>query len=478
MFNNKHLDMGGFCKVFPVSVTLKLNEHHQIEILKKENNKKRVVKVDRPGIINSCAKNETLFGVNIPYLHMKPVIERVEPSKQEKTVNYIVMHKMPGATLDELLVNGIIDKLNKNRKIFLLLSLLEALQNLHQQGLVHEDIKPDNIMLSFIPESLKPQVNIIDFGFCKWEGDQDRKISGASAYIAPEAKDKKSCQSSDIFSLGKTFSDICKQGSINEPIMDSLIHEMTLTDYKERISLKGAITKVEKICSRQQYEKLVRIKLPLLLILNFNKSFASIFKKFSLLNQTLIALQQKAKNSTGIKDPQLNNFLELNKFQDLNGKLKLIEILEFFKNSYTSQLGETLINAFKLSLEIDNQLASNKLNDLRQSIVKAIFIYVQKTYKAHSNDRAGSQRRINNIQTLLTVLKDPLNEQALKNEIISWNNTIERGCLGNSKLYDLVANAAGLKRKNTIQSLFWGKSSNAYSTNQQRSVFDPLLYRT
>ncbi len=219
VFNNKHLGKGSFGKVFPITATLKLNEKHKIEILKKESNKTRVMKVERPEITGSCAEHEALVGIKIPYLHMKPVIKGVESFKQEQPVHYIVMHKMPGATLDELLKNESISQLNENRKILLLLSLLEALQKLHQKGLVHGDIKPDNIMVLFEPESLKPRVYIIDFGFCNWKG-QESKILGNSSVSSPEIFhwNKKSCHSSsDIFSLGQTFTDICDKGLINDP---------------------------------------------------------------------------------------------------------------------------------------------------------------------------------------------------------------------------------------------------------------------
>lgn len=61
---------------------------------------------------------------------------------------------------------------------------------------------------------------------------------------------------------------------------------------------------------------------------------------------------------------------------------------------------------------------------------------------------------------------------------MSWEKTIERGYLGRSLLYNLVAEAAGLKNKYAEKGLFWNKSpSPSAESIRQEITFDPLLRR-
>jgi hypothetical protein len=154
---------------------------------------------------------------------------------------------------------------------------------------------------------------------------------------------------------------------------------------------------------------------------------------------------------------------------------QLLDIGIFFKDSQHSR-GAALFYVFQLLIGMLSQSVNEQLNNFRQSIVQAIFMYVQKTYNAPSNDKSSSEGIINNIQTLLIILKESsFNEQKLKNEIVNWRKNLERG----SDLYRLVSEAAGLKSNNLIQNLklfplFWKKPPSAPSTEEQRSICKPF----
>jgi casein kinase I family protein HRR25 len=76
-------------------------------------------------------------------------------------VNYYMVLNLLGDSLQTLL---------NNKKIFSLklvlqvgLQIIFILKSIHEKGLVHRDIKPDNFLLG----NDKKQINIIDFGFCR-----------------------------------------------------------------------------------------------------------------------------------------------------------------------------------------------------------------------------------------------------------------------------------------------------------------------
>jgi outer membrane protein assembly factor BamB len=79
--------------------------------------------------------------------------------------------------------------------------LVEALRAVHSCGLVHRDLKPQNVLLA------EDGPRLIDFGVCQALGDSavtaTGLIVGTPPYMSPEqAKGKRAEASSDVFSLG------------------------------------------------------------------------------------------------------------------------------------------------------------------------------------------------------------------------------------------------------------------------------------
>lgn len=77
-------------------------------------------------------------------------------------------------------------------------SILLAVNYCHQNGVVHRDLKPDNIMFH------GGEVKIIDFGFAErvQEGQFLEDAVGTPRYIAPEVLDKKYTSKCDLWSIG------------------------------------------------------------------------------------------------------------------------------------------------------------------------------------------------------------------------------------------------------------------------------------
>ncbi|MBL7684648.1 MAG: protein kinase, partial [Deltaproteobacteria bacterium] len=80
---------------------------------------------------------------------------------------------------------------------------LEALRYLHQQGVIHSDLKPANLLID-----AQRQVKIIDFGMARLKrslGKNIEKIQGTLPYLAPEVIEGQPGFASDLFSLGTLF---------------------------------------------------------------------------------------------------------------------------------------------------------------------------------------------------------------------------------------------------------------------------------
>ncbi len=112
---------------------------------------------------------------------------------------YLSMEFVEGKTLKKLIEQEVPPT---KKALDLAIQVCDGLMAAHEKGIVHRDIKSDNIMVS-----PKGQVKIMDFGLAKVKGatklTKAGSTLGTAAYMAPEqARGEEVDQRSDIFSLG------------------------------------------------------------------------------------------------------------------------------------------------------------------------------------------------------------------------------------------------------------------------------------
>ncbi|MCA9922384.1 MAG: tandem-95 repeat protein [Anaerolineales bacterium] len=126
---------------------------------------------------------------------------------------YLVMPYFNGGTLGEALRRRQgVPQQNPNNSLRLIIRVAEGLQYAHEKGIVHGDLKPDNILLNvprgnIVSDSHELRVIITDFGLARLLDNSDDtrpdSVSGSLPYMSPEQ-----CMAqpidirSDVYSLG------------------------------------------------------------------------------------------------------------------------------------------------------------------------------------------------------------------------------------------------------------------------------------
>ncbi|MBQ7528801.1 protein kinase, partial [bacterium] len=132
-----------------------------------------------------------------------PYIVKIHDIGQVDDIRFIVMEYVEGSALSDLIDYEEIptpEQLNTRLKIFR--QVLEAVKYAHECGVIHRDLKPDNIMIN-----KAGNVKIMDFGLAFFAGQHSLtevgQVMGTAAYVSPEqAAGKMTDERTDIYSLG------------------------------------------------------------------------------------------------------------------------------------------------------------------------------------------------------------------------------------------------------------------------------------
>ncbi|CAD8141489.1 unnamed protein product [Paramecium pentaurelia] len=127
-----------------------------------------------------------------------PNIVKIYELFQDSQYFYIVYEYLSGGELLDLINKK--KELKEQQIANYIKQVLEALNHCHTCGIVHKDVKPQNILL----ESEEPdaQIKLIDFGAAKLNGEPDFDVVGTPLYLAPETILEDSNEKSDVWSCG------------------------------------------------------------------------------------------------------------------------------------------------------------------------------------------------------------------------------------------------------------------------------------
>ena len=141
--------------------------------------------------------------------------------------DWVVMEFVDGRPLSDMLLEG---PLTGDQVVRVGIQVAEALAEAHRHGIIHRDIKAENVMCG-----LSGRVRVLDFGLAKWVGTrgvdsdaltQEGLVVGTARAMSPEQALGKNIDSrSDIFSLGSLLYELCsgRPAFRGETPMDTMV---------------------------------------------------------------------------------------------------------------------------------------------------------------------------------------------------------------------------------------------------------------
>jgi len=134
-------------------------------------------------------------------------IVQITDFSAEGDTAFLVMEYLAGESLGDVLRRT--TQLPPERVAFIAQQVLAALDAAHRAGIVHRDVKPDNVFLTSIA-GVTDVVKVLDFGVAKLQGDAvDARLTttgalmGTPAYMAPEqARGRAVDARTDVYAVG------------------------------------------------------------------------------------------------------------------------------------------------------------------------------------------------------------------------------------------------------------------------------------
>ena len=183
----KHIGQGGMADVF-LAVDTILNRQVAIKILRSE------LSTDAVSVLRFEREAQAATALT------HPNIVDIYDVGDYKGHHYIVMEYVEGKTLKQVIqARG---ALLKEEAVDIMKQLVSAISEAHKRGIIHRDIKPQNVIVK-----ADGTIKVLDFGIALAKGSmqltQANNVMGSVHYLAPElAKGESASVQSDIYALG------------------------------------------------------------------------------------------------------------------------------------------------------------------------------------------------------------------------------------------------------------------------------------
>jgi len=175
------------------------------------------------------------------------IVQIIDAGHIEDTY-FLVMEFVEGQTLKQMIKDQ--GALDIQQAVDISISVCQALNFAHNEGFVHLDIKPQNIMINN-----EGQVKITDFGIARNTTVIERhktqeKVVGSVQYIPPEqAKGERTDRRADVYSLGISLFEMVTgtlpfEGEKTEEVALKHIHEPMPYPKKRNDRINDALSKI------------------------------------------------------------------------------------------------------------------------------------------------------------------------------------------------------------------------------------------
>ena len=337
---------------------IKLNEKVAIKFI----NKKKLQKGDDERI-----KNEIKIITKLNHPNILKAFEVFD----DETNYYIVMERpIRGDLFNYICSKG---RLSMDEASFIFYQIVNGIQYLHKNKIVHRDMKPENIMLT-----KDMIVKIGDFGLSKYFKSSESRLKtncGSPCYSAPEVLrgNRYKPQPVDLWGLGIIlYCMVCGELPFEDEREDILVRKVTLGKYTCPLFVSDIFKSFfKKILCPNPNERITIEQIKMNCIYNVGR--ANFYKYFKIYGED------------GDMYPQVKNFIKKKVLKDLEVILSM-EISE-----QTEQMNEYKILTHKFMHEINwhlyyipknnnekvKHLTGEELNKLKKNKAKINNIYVQ-----------------------------------------------------------------------------------------------------
>ena len=185
---------------------------------------------------------------------------------------WIVLEYIEGKPLDAYCAEN---ALTANQILRLVLKVCDALQYIHEMGIVHMDVKPTNILVEMHGDVMSPV--LLDFGISTLMDEQDEAptqfVYGTPGYMPPEQINQVNIDPRvDVFATGAILYQLLNKTDLHKPLQNNSISDVFFKDTAFRSLVSDDLYCVIQKCLQPEagnrYQDISELKLDIENILN------------------------------------------------------------------------------------------------------------------------------------------------------------------------------------------------------------------